>query len=53
MTERTKTVIAIHMIKYYLNQQATGSGPLSTSLAMGQYLVTETQLMNVINGRRK
>ena len=53
MTERTKTVIVVNVINYCLNQQATGSGPPSTALVMGQNLVAGMQLMNVINGRRE
>lgn len=52
MTKRTKTVIAVNVINHCSNQQATGSGPPSTALVMGQNLVSEMQLMNVINGRR-
>lgn len=50
MTERTKTVIIVNVINYCLNLQASGSGAPSTSLVMGQNLVTGVQLMNVING---
>lgn len=52
VTKRTKTVIAVNVINHCSNQQATGSGPPSTALVMGQNRVTGMQLMNVINGRR-
>lgn len=51
ITERTKTVMVVNVINYYLNQHATGSGPPSTALVMGQNLVSGMQLKNVINGR--
>lgn len=35
MTKRTKTVIVVNVINYYLNQQASGSGVPTTSLVMG------------------
>lgn len=35
MTERTKPVIVVNVINYYLNQQAAGSGPPTTALVMG------------------
>lgn len=52
MTKRTKTVIAVNVINHSSDEQATGSGPSSTALVMGQNLVSGMQLMNVINGRR-